>query len=203
MFSLRHIIKLKYLFISVIILAFVLSALVSVYSVYKGNMKLMQEQTLENNRVYALKLTETLDKFIVNTLNTMSYSATGIADNFDNMENLQVEADRLYLQGETFSSVLIVDAERNILVNAPQDLGEAGKKTLAIKGIDRYDKYQPFISEPYISPTGRKLIIISMPIYNEQGKYKGAITGMIYLHQSNIFETILGQHPYKMALMFM
>lgn len=197
MFSLRNIVKLKYLFISVIALAFVLSTLVGVYSNYKGNLKLMQEQTLENNRVYALKLAETVDKFIVHATNTMRYSAEQIGYNFNNMNELQEEAKRLYIQGDTFSSVLIVDAEDNIMVNAPQKLGEAGKKVLSLEGLENYNKYEPFISDPFISPTGRKLIVISMPIYDEQGIFKGVLSGNIYLYESNIFESILGQHPYE------
>lgn len=195
MFSLRNIIKLKYLFISVIALAFVLSTLVGVYSTYKGNMKLMQEQTLENNRVYALKLAETVDKFIANSTNTLSYSATEIANNFNNINKLQEEVNRLYLRGDTFSSVLIVDAEENVLVNAPQTLGETGKNIPFLKELKNYDKYKPFISDPFISPTGRKLIVISMPIYDEQGAFKGVLSGNIYLYESNIFESILGLTP--------
>ena len=116
-------------------------------------MKLMQEQTLENNRVYALKLAETVDKFIVNSTNTMRYSAAEIAYDFENINKLQEVANRLYLQGDTFSSVLIVDAEGNIMVNAPQSLGEAGKKVPSINGLENYDKHEPFVSDPYISPT--------------------------------------------------
>lgn len=197
MFSLRNFIKLKYLFISVIALAFVLSTLISVYSNYKGNLKLMQEQTLENNRVYALKLAETVDKFIVNSKNTMRYSAEELAYDFENINRLQEAANRLYLNGDTFSSVLIVDAEGNIMVNAPQSLGEAGKKVLSIKGLENYDKHEPFVSNPYTSPTGRKVIVISMPIYDESGVFKGVLSGTIYLYDSNIFESILGEHPYE------
>lgn len=197
MFSLRNIVKLKYLFISVIALAFVLSTLVGVYSTYKGNMKLMQEQTLENNRVYALKLAETVDKFIASTTNTLRYSAVEIANNLNNINKLQEEVNRLYLHGDTFSSVLIVDTEENVLVNAPQTLGEAGKNIPFLKELKNYDKYKPFISDPFISPTGRKLIVISMPIFDEHGAFKGVLSGNIYLYESNIFESILGRHPYE------
>ncbi|MGN7477380.1 sensor domain-containing diguanylate cyclase [Solibacillus silvestris] len=194
MFSLRNYIKLKYLFISVIALAFVLSSIISVYSSYKGNILLMQEQTLENNRVYALKLSETIDKFVADTKQIMQYSAKIIASDFDNAEKLQQEVDRLYSQEDTFSSVLIVDAEANILVNAPQTLGAAGKKAEIREDLRNRE---PYISDPFISPTGRELIILSVPIFTDDGIYKGLISGTIYLHQSNIFEVILGQHPYE------
>lgn len=197
MVALRNIVKLKYLFISVIALAFVLSTLVSVYSTYKGNIRLMQEQTLENNRVHALKLAETVDKFIVNSTNTMRYSAAQMASDFDNPENLQSEVDRLYLQVDTFSSVLVVDAEGYVKVNAPQSLGEAGKKVVSIKGLENFKRHEPYISDPYISPTGRKMIAISMPVHDKQGTFKGLVSGSIYLYESNIFESLLGEHPYE------
>ena len=35
------------------------------------------------------------------------------------------------------------------------------------------------------------------PIYDESGKFKGVLSGTIYLYDSNIFESILGEHPYE------
>lgn len=201
-FSLRNFIKLKYLFISVIALAFILSALVSMYSNYQGNVKLMQEQTLENNRVYALKLSETIDKFISDTIQIMRYSATEIAYDIEDTKKLQKEADRLYLQGDTFSSVLIVDAKHTIIANSPQTLDEVGKKVKIKEGIEELHKRQPFISDPYISPNGQKVIVVSMPIYNDEETFKGTISGVIYLQESNILNWFWGNIRTKMVPMY-
>lgn len=197
MISLKKYMKLKYLIVAVISLAFLLSAIVSTYSSYQGNVKFMEEQALENNRVYALKLTETIDQFIGDTNRVLRYSAAEIGEDFNNMEKLQQEVNRLYSQENTFSSVVVVDANANILVNAPQDLGLAGSKITSKEGLDVLKRRAAYITNPYMSPTGHELIVLSMPVYNKEGIFKGVVNGTIYLHDSDIFEMILGRHPYE------
>ena len=197
MFLLRRFVKLKYLIVAVISLAFVLSVIVSTYSSYQGNVKFMEEQALENNRVYALKLSETVDQFIGDTKRVMRYSASEIGDDFNNMEKLQQEVNRLYSQEKTFSSVVVVDADANILVNAPQDLGLAGSKVTSKEGLDVLNKRTAYITNPYMSPTGNEIILLSMPVYDKEGIFKGVVNGTIYLHKSDIFEMVLGRHPYE------
>lgn len=189
--------KLKYLIVAVISLAFLLSAIVSTYSSYQGNVKFMEEQALENNRVYALKLSETIDQFIGDTNRVLRYSAAEIGEDFNNMENLQQEVNRLYSQENTFNSVVVVDASANILVNAPQDLGLAGSKITTKEGLDVLKGRAAYITDPYMSPTGHELILLSMPVYNKEGIFKGIVNGTIYLHESDIFEMVLGRHPYE------
>lgn len=197
MVSLKKIMKLKYLIVAVIFLAFFLSTIVSTYSSYQGNVKFMEEQALENNRVYALKLSETIDQFIGDTKRVLRYSASEIGADFNNVEKLQQEVNRLYLQEKTFSSVVVVDADANILVNAPQNLGLAGSKVVSKEGLNVLKKQAAYITDPYMSPTGHEIIVLSMPVYDKEGIFKGVVNGTIYLHESDIFEMVLGQHPYE------
>lgn len=196
-FLFRKFVKLKYLIVAVISLAFLLSAIVSAYSSYHGNVKFMEEQALENNRVYALKLSETIDQFIDDTKRVLRYSAAEIGEDFNNMENLQKEVNRLYTQQNTFSSVVVVDAKANILVNAPQNLGLAGHKVTSKEGLDVLKRRAAYITDPYMSLTGHEIILLSMPIYDKEGIFKGVVNGTIYLHESDIFEMVLGRHPYQ------
>lgn len=189
--------KLKYLIVAVISLAFFLSAIVSAYSSYQGNVKFMEEQALENNRVYSLKLSETIDQFVGETNRVLRYSASEIGEDFNNMEKLQQEVNRLYSQESTFSSVAIVDADANILVNAPQNLGLAGSKVVSKEGLEVLRKRKPYITNPYMSPTGREIILLSVPVFDKEGIFKGVVNGTIYLHESDIFEMLLGRHPYE------
>ena len=143
-----------------------------------------------------MKLSEITDKFIIDTEQILRYSATEMGYDFENIQKLQEEVNRLYLQENTFNSVFIVDTDANILVNAPQSLGVTGKKAVSKQASEGLQKGQAFISDPYISPTGRELIVLSTPIYDKEGSFKGVVNGTIYLHESNIFELVLGQHPY-------
>src|SRR5690606_14845506 len=197
MISLKKYMKLKYLIVAVISLAFLLSAIVSTYSSYPGNVKFMEEQALANNRGYALKLSETIDQFIGDTKRVMRYSAAEIGEDANNMEKLQQEVNRLDSQETTIRSVVVVDANVNILDNVPQDLGLAGSKITSKEGLDVLKRRAAYITNPYMSPTGHELIVLSMPVYNKEGIFKGVVNGTIYLHDSDIFEMILGRHPYE------
>lgn len=157
----------------------------------------MEEQALENNRVYALKLSETIDQFIDDTKRVLRYSAAEIGEDFNNMEKLQKEVNRLYSQENTFSSVVVVDADANILVNAPHNLGLEGSKVVSKEGLDVLKRREAYITDPYMSLTGHELILLSMPVFDKGGIFKGVVNGTIYLHESDIFEMILGRHPYE------
>ena len=54
---------------------------------------------------------------------------------------------------------------------------ETMKNALAMK--------KPFVSEPYIATSGQVIMLMSAPIFDETGKYKGLVAGTIYLESGN------------------
>lgn len=187
---------LKYLIIAVIVLAFLLSSASSILSSYQGTIKLLKEQSLEKNRVYAQKLSQVIDLYMTNSLQILELSAANVADSMDDEEVLFNEVNRLQLQEETFNSVVIADTEGLILMGAPEKYALKGKKITSTEGLKAIKKQKPSISNPYKAGTGRILITLSYPIFSKDGEYEGLINGTIYLHDSNFFHTILGKHYY-------
>ncbi|HHY73218.1 MAG TPA: diguanylate cyclase [Bacillus bacterium] len=189
-------ITLKHLIIAVIALAFLLSSVSSILSSYQGNIKLLKEQSLETNRVYALKLSQMVDLYLKSSLQILEFSAANVADSMDNEEVLFNEVNRLQLQETTFNSVVIADTEGLILAGAPEKYALKGKRITSTEGVEVIKNQKPSISNPYKAATGRMIITLSYPIFSKAGEYEGLINGTIYLHDSNFFHTILGKHYY-------
>jgi diguanylate cyclase (GGDEF)-like protein len=48
------------------------------------------------------------------------------------------------------------------------------------------------LSEPYVGATNKLIVMVSQPILGANGEYKGFIGGSIRLHETNIFQAVLG-----------
>ncbi|WP_261808038.1 sensor domain-containing diguanylate cyclase [Paenibacillus sp. N3.4] len=192
--------SLKHLILSVALISVIFTLCNSTLSGYRISQKTLIENTLETNRVYAQKLASTTEVFFKMTLQTLELSSKNISlymrsDEFK--PKLFQEADRLKNQTNTFNSVVIVAANGEILAASPQTLDIVGKSLDSTGGQQALNGKRPLISKPYLSITGRLIIFISYPIFEEDGKYLGLIGGTLYLKEENILSEILGEHFYK------
>ncbi|MDN4494495.1 sensor domain-containing diguanylate cyclase, partial [Ureibacillus aquaedulcis] len=178
-------------------LAFLLSVASSLYSSYQRSIDLLEEQSLEKNRVYALKLSQTANLFLDHSIKILDYSASQIADQMDDEEALNNEVNRLFHQQSSFNSVVIANSEGLMLAGAPGQYRLKGKTITSKEGIEQLKKQQLTISDPYRASTGKLLITVSYPVFSSDGQYKGSVIGSIYIHESNFFEAILGEHQYQ------
>lgn len=190
-------IKLKHLMMALIILAFLLSVASSLFSNYQRNVQLLEEQSLEKNRVYALKLSQIVNLFLDHTTEILKFSASEIANNMDDDEALNKEVNRVFHQQSLFNSVIIANTEGAILAGSPDKYMLKGKVITSEEGIMQLNLQQPSISDPYRASTGKLLITVTYPIFSSSGEYKGIVSGSIYIHESNFFEPILGKHQYQ------
>lgn len=189
-------IKLKYLMIGLISLAFLLSVASSLFSSYERSIALLEEQSLEKNRVYALKLSQTVNLFMDHSIKILEYSASQIRDQMDDEEALNNEVKRLFHQQSSFNSVVIANPEGLILAGAPNQYRLKGKSITSKEGIELLNKQQVSISDPYRASTGKLLITVNVPIFSSEKQYKGSVIGSIYIHESNFFEAVFGKHQY-------
>ncbi len=178
-----------------------LSAVVTLANTLHASYRVQREQlignTLEANRVYAGKLAETTQNFILSAQQQLAYSATTLGRRAHDRGELAAEAARLQLQTNSFNSVLVVDAAGTVLATSPQSLALQGVVLNSQGNAEALERREPYISNPYRSATGRLLVAISHPIFNTQGAYQGYVSGTIYLRQRSILQTLLGKHHYR------
>lgn len=162
---------------------------------------IVSKQNLENNylnqnQFYAQKLATTTDSLFQNMLQTLKFNADLLSSSMLNKDQATLFSELNQVKESTnyFNSVLIVDKDGILISNVPhQDL--IGKKVNTVGVREAIHNKTPLISQPYLGLTGQLLILISYPIFGEDGSYLGLLGGTIYLNEDNSLKNILGLHP--------
>lgn len=134
------------------------------------------------------------------TMQTLQYSSEMLAPLIKDGRDsalLLTEANRLKYQTDTLNSIIIAAADGEILAASPQTLDLVGKTIDSKEGKQALSEQRPFISNPYQSMTGRFIIFISHPIFDDEGTYMGIVGGSIYLMEDNVLYDLLGEHFYQ------
>lgn len=189
--------SLKYLILLVVLVSVLFTLFTSLYAGYRLQRETLVENTLETNRVYAEKLASTTENYLKSTLQVLHNSAQTLAPSMKtNREALAAEVSRLKNQSDMFNSVGVVDPSGKILAVSPEQLNLKDKMFTSPGAVQALKERKPLISKPFISITGRLLILISYPIFNEKEEYLGFVSGTIYLRERSILNQLLGEHFY-------
>lgn len=167
------------------------------HSGYAVQRQQLIDQTLESSYLYANKLATSTNEFLVSSLQQLHVAAKLLATHMEQPAYLGVEATRLHTQTDSFNSVVITDADGDVLATSPNTLGLIGRR-LNTPGIhEALELRQPLISEPYLSTVGNFLVFISQPVFGSDGSFLGTVGGSIYLKQDSILNRLLGTHYYR------
>jgi diguanylate cyclase (GGDEF)-like protein len=179
--------------ISVLVMSSVLLTVsISVYSAYQVSRSSLIASYLDNNKQYAEKLAlNTNDLFT-----TMQASIKAIADVVGHGSNLNQELNDLYGGNKQyFNSIFVANENRIIQARSSREMENViGQQLTSETSMQAIRMKQPFISEPYRGLTGKYVILISSPIYDVSGNYKGFVGGTIYLEETNSLNRILNEH---------
>ncbi|WP_330519520.1 sensor domain-containing diguanylate cyclase [Brenneria sp. g21c3] len=184
-----------------ILLLAIASALImlvnSFYASYRVQRQLLIDSTLEANRVYATKLAAMTDLFFNSALQQLAYSADIVSPLIDDTSSLVKETERIGLQSHSFNTAIIVD-EHGVIKAAFPDAPHFIGQRLTTPGVqEALREKQRLISEPYVSVANNLIVLISSPIFNRDGQYKGFVGASIYLKKPSILNTLLDQHYYR------
>lgn len=186
---------------SLILALALLSTVVALANTLLASYRVQRDQlisgTLEANRVYANKLAETTQNFVLSSQQQLAYAAMLLGRNGMDDRRAQDEASRLQLQTNSFNSVLIVDQTGLVMATSPQTLYLKGDTLRSEGNRIALERRQPMISDPYDSATGKLLVAMSHPVFDAQGAYRGYVSGTIYLRQRSILQSLLGTHYYR------
>ncbi|MFK2824782.1 sensor domain-containing diguanylate cyclase [Bacillus sp. B190/17] len=190
-------ISLKYLILLVVLFSVLLTLFSSLYAGYQLERETLIENTLETNRVYAEKLANTTDDYLTFTLQTLKISSEILAPSMKrNEEALLTEVNQLKYQSNMFNSVAVADQTGTVIAVSPESLEIKNKKLNSPAALQALNEKKPLISKPFISITGRLVIFISHPIFDQKGDYLGFVGGTIYLKEKSILNELLGEHFY-------
>lgn len=171
-----------------------LTAVVGGYLAITANVKSLTSNYLESNYQYAKKLaTNTTD-----ILNIMQHNINSIAGLAGKPSFSQRDLDIWFKANEQyFNSIVIVDEDRYIKSVTPDKVYSLiGSQLTSDASIEAVERKAATISEPYIATTGRLILLVSSPIYDAKGQYKGFAGGTIYLQEDNVLSRLLSEHFY-------
>jgi diguanylate cyclase (GGDEF)-like protein len=185
--------KLSFIISSVVLFSVIVTVLINAVVAYQAEKSSLYNNTLDLNRIHSNELSRTAQTIIL----SMKQSVKGAAEYFS-MENssddsAQKQLDFLMSTDNFFSSMTLVDTEGTVRAVSPSSLGIIGQKVTSQASKQALELKKPLMSEPYISITNRLVVIISHPIIDPSGKFKGSIAGSIYLQEENALKKILGE----------
>lgn len=154
----------------------------------------LEKNYLMENQYYAQKLASTTDSLFENMIKTLTMESE--EEEYSTVDSKETyEEVKQTLESTTFfNSVIFVDQTGNIVASAPNRELE-GAKLNSIGAKEALKKKVPLISEPYVAVTGKLILLVSVPVFDDSGAYTGFIGGTIHLHEENSLTRVLGQHP--------
>ncbi|USB31915.1 sensor domain-containing diguanylate cyclase [Paenibacillus sp. YPG26] len=176
-----------------VIVAVLLTMLIGMISAVQVSRDSLISSYLQSNSQYAKKLASNTGDL----LSTMKQNITSIAAIVKSGTRMDAELlGHLYQENrQYFNSIFIANEERVIQFTSPNTTGvHAGDQLTSQASLLATTSKAPFISNPYRSKSGRYIILISAPIFDRGGEYKGFVGGTIYLEEKNVLNTLLEEH---------
>ena len=165
------------------------------YISYQMQKERVIEDTLQSNHVFASKLASATEHFLAAAMQQLEFSAKIIAEDITNTELLQAETDRLLNQTHSFNSVAI-NMQGVVKAASPVSLNIINKTVNSPHSKQAFKLKRPQVSLPYISLANNLIVVLSYPLFDQEGNYYGYIGGSFYLEQQSILNALLKQHSY-------
>ncbi|MFB9326053.1 diguanylate cyclase [Paenibacillus aurantiacus] len=162
---------------------------------YQSEKNSLTDTTLTLNYSNANKIAGTIDSLFTSMRSSLKATAEHVSetDAFD-AGDIQRELELIRVTSRYFNSLSWVDETGYVHNIAPLSVGLKGKTIKSGLTKVAIDLRRPYSSEPYIAPSGRLIVLLSEPLYNRAGEYRGILAGSIYLQESNILYEILGNN---------
>ncbi|WP_428911089.1 sensor domain-containing diguanylate cyclase [Niallia sp. Krafla_26] len=189
-------IKLRFAIGLLVILSVFSTTMVNWYSSSFALRRNLTETYLENNNQYAQKVASSAHGLFLSMQQNMNSLANIIGRRGITQEELE---DWQKTYNNYFNSVFTTDANGVIQYMYPFDGNgnvKPGTKISSDLMKQTLQNKKPFISEPYIAQSGNLVILVSSPIFDEDGNYRGVVDGTIYLKSDHALRKILYEHDF-------
>lgn len=185
-------VDLRRLIVLLVVIGVTITLLNSLISIYIVQKKVLTDITEEGNQAYSSKLAYTLDSFFRSAKLELVYASAEASPAVDDPARLNHLTERILGQNTIFNSVGVVNEHYIITAVSPQQLNAIGKDTREATQYLPLDRVS--ISPPFYSVVGNLIVMVSAPIEDTVGTFKGYIAGTIYLKKPNMLSDIMGKH---------
>ncbi|GGG66361.1 sensor domain-containing diguanylate cyclase [Paenibacillus radicis (ex Gao et al. 2016)] len=184
--------KLSTIISFVVIMSVIITLVISTRVGYHAEKTSLFNNTIELNQISATNLSNTTQSLIDEMRESLSVTASYFSDVPLTDEAVLSQLDFFMGTSPYFNSLSIADSNGVIISTSPNNLGLIGSKLTSAAARQALEQKKPLISEPYLAMTKRMIVLVSHPIFDSKGEYRGFVGGSIYLQQKNIFQNILG-----------
>lgn len=195
-------IYLRQLILGLTLISILMTLITVIGSSYRVQRDLLLDSSLEANRTYAMKLADAANLFLTDSMLQLRYSTDSLVGRrgavlLHDKAALQEEMYRLKVQTNSFNSTHVVNADGVMVANSSGNTDIIGQRLHSTGAQQALQARKPMISSMYRAQNGRRILLISMPLFDLEGRYHGYIGGALYLDESNVLHSLLGQHYYK------
>jgi diguanylate cyclase (GGDEF)-like protein len=189
---------LRRLIVLVGLAAVVVAVANTLYASFLVQREMLLASTLEDNRVYALKLANLTENFVDGVRHELSVNA-GRLSNFElNPQIVGETVSRLQAETDNFNSILAVGADGRVLAAAPASLSPVGSRVDTERIKSALAARAPTLARPFQSTLSHRWqILFTQPIFSQDHRYLGFLAGSLYLHERNALQNLLGVHFYR------
>jgi diguanylate cyclase (GGDEF)-like protein len=165
---------------------------ISSFIAYGSEKQSLTRMTFQMNQVYADKISETVNSLFQNMKQSLAVSGEYLASD-PNRSDLHEQLALFQRSQGSFNSVFMINKDGRLIEGSNVKQVDIGKLIDSEGTKQALAERVPLVSEPYMSLTTNKLIVmVSHPLTDAKGQYIGFIGGSIRLHETNIFQTVLG-----------
>lgn len=161
---------------------------------YRNEKKSLTRITLEMNKINSDRIADSVDGLFVTLKTSLSETGRYLMRKPDRSGDAEI-LELFLLNHPDFNSVIMVDENGILRHGFPGSFELLGQK-MESAGVNQAlrDK-RPLVSEPYVSTGSRLIVLVSEPLFDESGAYRGFLGGSIRLQEQNLLSRILSGVP--------
>ncbi|WP_282936062.1 sensor domain-containing diguanylate cyclase [Paenibacillus sp. RC67] len=191
-------ISLTTLLIGLVSVSVLLTLTILLFASYQSNKQSLFTTTLTLNYSTADKMSQTMDSLFKSMRNSLVFTAAYLSSNSQMSEqNMQNQLELLRHNSNYFNSIAVIDENGIFRSMAPSSIGNIGQRISTPAAWEALASRKSYISLPYTSTsTGRLIVLMSEPLFDHDGTYRGFLAGTLYLDETNVLNTIFGTSHY-------
>ncbi|MCM3172286.1 sensor domain-containing diguanylate cyclase [Paenibacillus sp. MER 99-2] len=187
-------ISLNVLLSSLVSVSVLMTLTIMIISSYTTQKRALIDNTLSNNYVNAVQMSQTLDSLFLSMQSSLKYAAKYIhEDDFTDTSKLNTSLDLIQNSSNFFNSVALADQTGLVRSISPYYESVIGKHVNSKAAKLAIQSKASYISEAYPTPqTNHTIMFIGEPLNDASGNFIGMIGGNIHLQEYNILNLSFG-----------
>ncbi|MCM3409371.1 sensor domain-containing diguanylate cyclase [Metabacillus litoralis] len=171
----------------------ILTTVILLIASYQYEKESLTNAYLNLNYSKSSKMSRSVDSLFKSMRMSLEETATFLSENDDFKDDeIQDYFELLRNNSRYFNSLSWIDGSGVVRSIAPISVGLRGEILSSGETRKIVDSKRQTVSQPYIAPSGRLIVLLAHPFYDQNNHFKGMIGGSIYLQEQNVLTEILG-----------